>query len=37
MTDEQWAKMKPLLPTPPERPKGGRPRCDDRLVLKGIL
>ena len=37
LTDEQWAKIQPLLPPVPERPRGGRPRCDDRLVLEGIL
>jgi transposase len=37
LTDEQWAKIAPLLPS--ERPgtKGGRPRTDNREVLEGIL
>ena len=38
LQDEQWAILKPLLPTPPLRSDGrGRPRCDDRAVLNGIL
>jgi len=37
VTDEQWAKIAPLLPKPPFRKKGGRPRADDRLVFEGIL
>jgi transposase len=37
LTDEQWAKITPLLPL--ERPgfKGGRPRRSNREVLEGIL
>lgn len=35
--DELWAAMKPLLPSEPPKPKGGRPRCDDRAVLSGIV
>ena len=37
LTDEQWAKIEPLIPKPPARPKGGRPRADERLVFEGIL
>ena len=37
LTDEQWGKIEPLLPALPDCPKGGRPRCDDRRVLEGIL
>jgi transposase len=37
LTDEQWAKIQPLLPARQPNPKGGRPRCDDRRVLEGIL
>ena len=37
LTDGQWAKIQPLLPPELERPHGGRPRCDDRKVLEGIL
>jgi len=37
LTDEQWAKIEPLIPKSPPRPKGGRPRADDRLVFEAIL
>lgn len=37
LTDEQWAKIAPLLPKRKANPKGGRPRCDERQVLEGIL
>jgi transposase len=38
LTDEQWATLKPLMPTPPRRPDGrGRPWRDARAVLNGIL
>jgi transposase len=37
VTDELWAIVKPLLPPKPPKPKGGRPRIDDRAVLTGIL
>jgi transposase len=37
LSDEQWKKIEPLIPKPPPRPKGGRPRADDRLVFEGIL
>ena len=37
LTDAQWEKIRPLLPKRPKRPKGGRPRKDDRKVLEGIL
>jgi transposase len=37
LTDAQWEKIRPLLPKRPRRPKGGRPRKDDRNVLEGIL
>ena len=29
--------LEPFLPTPPRRPKGGRPRVSDRACLTGIL
>ena len=35
--DELWASIEPLLPSPPSRPKGGRPRRDDRAALGGIV
>ncbi len=37
LTDAQWEKIRPLLPKQPKRPRGGRPRADDRKVLEGIL
>src|ERR687893_2719178 len=37
VTDELWAIVDPLLPPEPPKPKGGRPRIDDRAVLTGIL
>ena len=35
LTDDQWAKLQPLLP--PQRPATGRPAKDHRTVLNGIL
>lgn len=37
VTDELWEEIKPLLPPEPPKPKGGRPRADDRACLVGIL
>ena len=37
LTDEQWARISPHLPSPKAKPKGGRPRADDRGCLEGIL
>ena len=37
LTDEQWAKIKAFIPEAPFRPRGGRPRADDRMVFEGIL
>ena len=37
LTDEQWEKIKPLIPRRPPRPKGGRPPADDRECFEGIL
>ncbi|RLE68618.1 MAG: hypothetical protein DRJ34_02665 [Thermoprotei archaeon] len=34
LTDEQWERIRPLLPPPAQT---GRPRADDRKVLNGIL
>jgi transposase len=34
LTDEQWQLIGPLLPLPKRR---GRPRCEDRRTLNGIL
>ena len=37
VTDELWEVIEPLLPEEPPKPKGGRPRVDDREALTGIL
>ena len=37
LTDEQWGKIKPLLPEPKVGRKGGRPWADNRKVFEGIL
>lgn len=38
LQDGQWALIEPLLPTVQQRDDGrGRPRCDNRAVLNGIL
>ena len=35
LTDEQWAKIEPLLP--PQKPQRGRPAADHRRIINGIL
>src|SRR5437773_7090490 len=38
LTEEQWSILEPLIPKPRVRSDGrGRPWCDDRQVLNGIL
>jgi transposase len=37
VSDELWAIIEPLLPPEPPKPKGGRPRIDDRAALTGIV
>jgi len=37
LTDEQWRKIEPLLPTVQRSPEGGRRRVDDRRCFEGIL
>ena len=37
VSDDLWAEIEPLLPVEPPKPKGGRPRCDDRAALAGII
>jgi transposase len=32
-----WARIAPLLPPEPPKPKGGRPRVSERAALTGIL
>jgi transposase len=35
--DELWSAIEPLLPVEPPKPKGGRPRVDNRAALTGIV
>jgi transposase len=35
LTDEQWERIKPLLP--PQKPSTGRPAIDHRRIINGIL
>jgi transposase len=37
VTDELWEVIDPLLPEDSPKPKGGRPRIDDRAALSGII
>jgi transposase len=37
VSDDLWVAIAPLLLSEPPKPKGGRPRCDDRAVLAGII
>ena len=37
VSDELWEIVEPLLPEEPPKPKGGRPRVDDRATLTGII
>src|SRR6476646_6220947 len=37
LPDPLWDLVEPFLPSPPRRPKGGRPRVSDRACLTGIL
>ncbi|MBP2303413.1 transposase [Azospirillum picis] len=37
VSDALWAIVEPLIPPEPPKPKGGRPRLDDRAALTGIL
>jgi transposase len=37
LPDPLWDLVEPFLPTPPRRPKGGRPRVSDRACLTGIV
>lgn len=37
LTDELWARIEPLIPPQPPKPKGGRPPIPDRAALTGIL
>lgn len=37
LTDAQWAKIEPLLPSLPRSQRGGRPWASHRAVVDGIL
>jgi transposase len=37
LPDALWNLIQPMLPCPPPRPRGGRPRLPDRACLTGIL
>ncbi len=37
LPDALWARIAPLLPPEPPKPKSGRPRVSDRAALTGIL
>ena len=37
VSDGLWEAIEPLLPPEPPKPKGGRPRVDDRAALTGIV
>lgn len=37
LSEAQWDKVRDHLPKPPARPKGGRPRVEDRRCFEGIL
>ena len=37
VSDELWEVIEPRLPPEPPKPKGGRPRIDDRAALTGII
>ena len=37
VSDELWEIIEPLLPPEPSKPKGGRPRIDERAALSGIV
>jgi transposase len=37
LSDALWSEIAPLLPPEPAKPRGGRPRLNDRAALTGIL
>ncbi|MBF5046398.1 transposase [Aggregicoccus sp. 17bor-14] len=37
VTDALWKRVEPLLPRKRRKSRRGRPRCDDRAALRGIL
>ena len=36
LPDRLWAALEPLLPTPPDRPRGGRPPVPARRAMEAI-
>ncbi|MDP9477724.1 MAG: IS5/IS1182 family transposase, partial [Actinomycetota bacterium] len=34
VSDEFWARVEPLVPAQPPKPKGGRPRMEDRKAFE---
>ena len=37
VSDDLWAAIELLLPSEPPKPRGGRPRCNDRVALAGVI
>ncbi len=37
VSEDFWAAIAPLLQLEPLKPKGGRPRCEDRVTLTGVI
>jgi transposase len=37
LSDRLWERVRPLLPPPRPRPRGGRPPADDRACFLGIV
>jgi transposase len=37
LSDEQWERVRRLLPQRERSPRGGRPRAEDRPCFEGIL
>jgi transposase len=37
LNDRLWERVRRLLPAPAPKPKGGRPRADDRACFEGIV
>jgi transposase len=37
VSDGLWERIEPLIPPERPKPRGGRPPCDDRAALTGIL
>ena len=37
LNDRLWERVRPLLPPLAPKPKGGRPRADDRACFEGVV